>query len=377
MKRPKAIAVILTVSAIMGVTGTAFGQVLKIDYHNAGAVQTLGGPFKEDNRKTSRVFWDEISEDKSEMIAGGVDNTDSLFRQLGESERRKIISDNTPNTVTAYKTIEAEGISKMKVASDLCGVIIEPSDTGKFEIAVVGMKNSGNFSVKTAVKDGVLSVELQGNKDNIYYISNTPGNLVNTVRIQVPSQALEEILVSDACGNTSIADMDIPLYATTINGNVKLIGNILEKDYDMGSVNGTVYLLGKEIKGKVTMDTVNGDVILKGDNIEGRADLECVNGDVKLKGGTVKDAYLSCINGDVKAEADKITGNLEASAMNGDVEVKIEKKPSDLFFQPSIGQNSEVSLPNGWRKGFRIGEGNAKLKISSMNGDVELEVEGY
>lgn len=304
-------------------------------------------------------LWTEISESKSEMIIQSV--TNSIFaKNYSQSELETIRKNAVPNTVEIFQTIPANNIHTLSISSDLFGISIEPSAAENFEIAYVGVKDKNIVTLEAQVKsDGTLFVSVKGKENQIHYISNTPDNKVNTIRIQVPSKILKAITIEDKCSNTALQELFVPVTASTINGIIQVKSDTLSSDYSLKCINGTVWAIGKTINGDMNMETVNGDAKIKADI---------------LKGTTT----LSCVNGDIKVTVNEITDSLDVKTTNGDIQVSLEKKPENFTFIPSFRKNSAVSLPADWKNGYTIGNGHAKLKITSRaNSDVTLKVKGF
>lgn len=96
------------------------------------------------------------------------------YKHSGSDPWATLRSASTPNTVTAIKTIPNQNIATLQVNADLCGVAVEPSKSGSFEFSYIGVKDVGDVTVETAVKDGVPTVTCTGTMPAEGYVSINP-----------------------------------------------------------------------------------------------------------------------------------------------------------------------------------------------------------
>ncbi|MCF2947670.1 hypothetical protein L0668_06095 [Paraglaciecola aquimarina] len=184
----------------------------------------------------------------------------------------------------------------------------------------------------------------------------------------------------------------------TVNGAISaknLAGRIR-----IESVNGQV--LADELAGSVKIETVNGDIRSKSRNgkkdqynsVNGDIDitsasaqvsLETVNGDSQLVLEQVQQLNISSVNGDLVAKMDLTKdGEVDASSVGGDISLYFQEGVSVKF---DIEAHADGSIsnklskhkmqkanygPSRWLE-FSLNGGNARVNVTTVNGDIELE----
>lgn len=84
-------------------------------------------------------------------------------------------------------------MSRLAVNAALCGVVIEPSDTGSFELDTVGA--SGPISAKLTLSGGTLTLTARGST-GLRYLCTREDARVNTVLLRVPAQRYFSLTLS-------------------------------------------------------------------------------------------------------------------------------------------------------------------------------------
>lgn len=304
-------------------------------------------------------------------------------------------ADCTPNTVTPIRDIPAQGINALRVNARLCGVAVEPSESGNFELSYVGVEKPEDIKVETQVENGLLTLTCERQDGAFIYVNPGAEFRVNTVRLSVPAGVLERFQVDCGTASVLIADPDAPVTGYTPNGMIRVTGDKLAHpvtmesrngsvavqggeigaDVMMESKNGSVTVRGGEVRADVTLHAANGSVVLKANDASGLCDLSAENGSVKVEAGTLGRARLRAENGSVKAEVGTVGEDVYAGVSNGSLRFTLTRQPADLTFRLD-GQSSwsRFTLPKGWEDGHTVGSGKPLLTLACENGTLNFQI---
>lgn len=293
----------------------------------------------------------QISTEKLEMAfvdsnLYGSFNDDGQFSELAKKY--------PANEILHLRTISAEGISKLSIDAQCIGVVVEPSETGKIELDLVGVKNPDSIKVETAIKDGQLTLTASANS-SIGYICADAENRVNTVLLRVPAQKYSLIECKADTAVVTISDLGATINAVCSRGILAVIDDKIQSD--------------------CTLSTINGSVLVKGTQISGVLKVEAKNGSVSVKADTLGNAELTTKNGSINVDVGTISGDVTAKTKNGRVHVDLRNNPKNLALDAVCNANGRRILPAGWNNNERIGSGKPILKMSCENGIVELHTE--
>jgi DUF4097 and DUF4098 domain-containing protein YvlB len=147
------------------------------------------------------------------------------------------------------------------------------------------------------------------------------------------------------------------------------------------TISGDVSVEGHDKAALTGVETVSGDVEL--DKIAGEINLETVNGDMQVSMSEMTRGTLSTTNGDARLRTRLARdGRFEAEAMNGDVRLllrgaidadfDVETFNGDIenCFGPKPVRTREFAPGNALR--FKQGDGNARVRVKTFNGTVEI-----
>lgn len=344
------------------------------------------------NAEKVSIVWRSFGKNKSAMIVGKIKKN---MMKLDTNELLKIIQEANPNTVSKIKTIPLGKISQLEIQSDLCGIAIEPSSSGQFELDYIGVSNKDIFHVETSVNNTKLTVSVKGGSGTkFYYVNTSADSRTNTIRIKVPK--LSTINIKDNDGNILISNVDANVSGSTKSGLIKVANPNLTTDNKLTCENGDIIISGTKVSGKLDLGTENGDVNVFSDLVSGSTNMYCTNGDIKMNarensgnvamsctnGDVVYDVKtingttkLSCTNGDINASVDTINNKLTLETGNGDVYLNLKKKPINLTYNGPGSSKWKIVLPKGWKRGFKIGNGIPILNLVCGNGDVTIEID--
>jgi len=147
------------------------------------------------------------------------------------------------------------------------------------------------------------------------------------------------------------------------------------------SVSGDVDIEGNNADGETSASTVSGDVTLS--RIAGEVSAETVSGDIDIDAVSFKRAEFGTVTGDIdfRAGLDK-GGRLEVETVNGSVDIEFVGDVSARFdidtfngeirncYGPKAERTSKYAP--GWELEFTTGNGDGRVDISTLNGDVSI-----
>lgn len=299
------------------------------------------------------------------------------YKHSGSDPWAALRSASTPNTVTDIKTIPNQNIVTLQVNADLCGVAVEPSESGSFEFSYIGVKEAGDIAVETAIKDGLLTVTCTGVIPTEGYVNTDPDFRVNTVLVGVPSGVLQEIRLDCGVGSLLVNGVDVPVRGIGVRGPIRVTGDTISASVELQSDSGTLAVQGTTVSAPVTLNARNGSVALTAATVTGKADLSAKNGSVDVKADQMDNARLESRNGSITAELGAVGENVFAGVENGMLEFHLTKEPQDLAFHLSGGWDGRwgPDLPKGWHDGYTVGTGKPVLELSvAPNGILNFTV---
>lgn len=179
-----------------------------------------------------------------------------------------------------------------------------------------------------------------------------------------------DVLVQDVSGSQTL---------NTVSGDIE--SEAYAADIEIETVSGDVGVQGDGKETNARINTVSGDIDaeqLGGDIMAGT-----VSGDINVLNGTFKRARLNTTNGDMVFHAALGNdGRFDAETINGEVDIQFQRKISAKFeietfngdirncFGPEPVQTSEYTP--GAELYFSEGDGDGRVTIKTLNGDIEL-----
>ena len=278
-----------------------------------------------------------------------------------------------PNVTADLESFPAQGVTGLSVRARLAGVALEPSKSGQFELSYVGVADPARFPVTAQVEDGLLSVAMEGQDGEFYYVNTSPNTRCNTLRIGVPAGVLTELTLDCSTACVLVDGLDLEVDCATTNAAVMVRDQARTRPLTMSCTNGSLGLSGGAVTGAVDLSATNGSVLLDVDSAGGKVSLTATNGSVKAEAGTLADAYLRAENGSVKASVGTVGERVYAGVSNGKLVFHLTQAPRDLTFH-GTGWSLLKSLPHGWYDGCVFGAGGPVLELEGSNGDVDFEV---
>jgi DUF4097 and DUF4098 domain-containing protein YvlB len=147
----------------------------------------------------------------------------------------------------------------------------------------------------------------------------------------------------------------------SVSGDIEVEGDRQDSDIRAGSVSGDVTLF--RIAGEVRAETVTGDLIIDEGSFD-RVNLETVNGEILFQSVLRKGGRMNAeaVNGDIDVEfTDDISAEFDLSSFNGSI---------DNCFGPEAKRTSKYAP--GWGLRFTEGDGDGRVSMSTLNGDMSL-----
>lgn len=185
--------------------------------------------------------------------------------------------------------------------------------------------------------------------------------------------------------------------AELVNGDIK--AKELGHKIRLETVNGDINT--EDLEGQIVLETVNGDIddedsrgrVIRYGSVNGdieatsfapRVSIDTVNGDIELNLDVIDELELNTVNGEVEANlilAER--GEIEANSVGGRIELSFRKALSASFdIDAHAGgrivnnitseqQKKAKYGPSRWLN-FKVGEGDARVSVSTVSGRVEL-----
>lgn len=197
------------------------------------------------------------------------------------------------------------------------------------------------------------------------------------LRIHVPQGS--SIDVGTVSADIDIEDVRGEQSLNTVSGDISTEGS--ESDVSAQAVSGDIDVNGQRKEAETSANTVSGDVTLF--RIAGKVAAESVSGDVIIDEGSFDRVGLSTVNGEILFQAQlRKSGRLEAETVNGSVDLDFADGVSGRFevdtFNGDIdncfgGKPERTSkYTPGWEWSFEDGKGDARVSVSTLNGDVTI-----
>jgi len=209
-------------------------------------------------------------------------------------------------------------------------------------------------------------------------------SISTTLRIRVPRDS--ELDISGVSADLSTSDVEGALQLKTVSGNVK--ADVFQKNTEIKTVSGDVVLRGRgkeagaagihvsTISGNIRIDraggdveatTVSGDMNVRLEHPAHNVRVRTTSGDLGFEGKLAQGAYL---------DAESVSGDLTVrAAPEGSLDYEVNTFSGDI--RNCMGEEAErVSkyAPGRRLNGTRgkPGTGEAKVRLKTMSGDVEL-----
>lgn len=197
------------------------------------------------------------------------------------------------------------------------------------------------------------------------------------LRIKVPQNS--SIDIGTVSADIDVIDVTGEQGLHTVSGDVNT--NHTGADIRVESVSGDVEVSGDHADGEVSAASVSGDIRLF--RLAGDVEAESVSGDVAVTAGLFARVNLETVTGEIVFEGELQKGSkLTIDSVNGDVDAEFSGAVSVRFdidtfngkirscFDPQPERASKYGP--GWELQFTEGDGDSRVMISTLNGDVTI-----
>jgi len=283
----------------------------------------------------------------------------------------------------ALMTIAAAGVAvaeeevdrRLDAAAD--GRVVIENLAG--EVTVTGWSRN-EVHVTGTLEDQVKEFifEKSGNRIKIRvvypkHVEDTTGSF-----LQVSLPAGSRVDIKTVSAEIEIEGVTGRIDAQSVSGDVTATGAPAEINAE--TVSGTVEL---EVEcDKVYAQTVSGDVELEG--VSGEIEAQTVSGEITVEGGDVRRFSGNTVSGDIEFDAALVgDGTFSFNAHSGDIVLSLPDDVSAEFEVNTFSGDIDNDFgPDGQRKDkygpgseleFTTGNGDARVRINTFSGDVELQ----
>ena len=206
---------------------------------------------------------------------------------------------------------------------------------------------------------------------------NSGRGIESDLEIQVPEGS--SIDVGTVSADIEVEDVRGELKLNTVSGDIETEGG--ESDISAGAVSGDIEISGQRKEAETRANTVSGDVTLF--RVAGTAAAESVSGDVIVDEGSFYRVSLNTVNGEILFQGElRDDGKLKAETVNGSVDLDFAEGVSGRFevdtfngdidncFGPKPERTSKYTP--GWEWSHQDSKGDARVTVSTLNGDVTI-----
>lgn len=235
--------------------------------------------------------------------------------------------------------------------------------------------------VKGELGAKVEELILERNGDRVLVKVKVPRNNSNNISsdlvVRVPEDSSLE--VSTVSADITSEEIEGEQNLKTVSGDVYV--QAAESDISAQAVSGDVNVDGNGGEIETQANTVSGDVEIN--NVAGEVGAEAVSGEVIVRDGSFDRVNLNTVNGEIVFHAElRDSGKLSVETVNGDVDILFAGGVSARFdietfngdidncFGPKAERTSKYAP--GWELSFSEGDGDGRVTITTLNGDVEM-----
>jgi DUF4097 and DUF4098 domain-containing protein YvlB len=265
------------------------------------------------------------------------------------------------------RTIPAEARGEVEIVNVAGDVQVRGTDRNEVQ-------------VHAELGPGVEKLDIQSNKGrttiNVILHGNRNAGSSDLV-VDVPKQST--VLVKTVSADQTITDVRGVQRLQAVSGSINT--QVWGEEFSIRSISGDVIVNGHSTAGLGGVNTVSGDVTLA--NVAGEVSVETVTGDMQISMPSLTRGRIQTTNGDLhlqttlakdaRLEAEAINGDLSfllRSPVNAEFDVETFNGEIDNCFGPKSVRTNEFAPGNAVR--FKEGEGNARVRIKTLNGGVEI-----
>ena len=270
---------------------------------------------------------------KSITKVGGIDA--NIYKQCLDMIKYNNM-DMTPNILKHLTSVEGNEVSEILIESDNLGVVVEKTNTNKFEFDYVSVTNEKNCTIKNGKlvvsakkKIDKKDSDLQDmNGDNM--INANKDRMVNVIKIGVPDKMYSNFKVDVESGSVELYNIKGGATVDVNDGIANIVDNNVTNPFNINTNSGISGVTAETISSEIKFRANNGIVNVTATNI---------NGNISLFGSDNKDTF------------------------DGIFKLNLKKEPSNLHLK-LIG-NGINKLPEGWSKDYILGNGQPIIEVKN------------
>lgn len=279
------------------------------------------------------------------------------------------------------KTIPSSKIKSVFVESELCGLVLEPTEGKNFEVSFWGDDQKQASFTWNIDASGSLKMEAKGNSTNCRYVNNEKDKRFNTYVIKVPRKKYSSFTLNEGVGVADLSDLKTPLKVNSERGSVRMITDKLTSAYSVKSNRGWSYIKTDMITAPTTMKVNQGWIDIEARVITGKQILTTNQGWIDVKTTQLGAAEMKSNQGWVNVTVSSITKNVTIAAKQGWVDLEIKKNPKNMTIDLSkFSFTPSIDVPSNWKKKsknrYQIGNGTPVVSVSGAWLTVSIQSAG-
>jgi DUF4097 and DUF4098 domain-containing protein YvlB len=264
----------------------------------------------------------------------------------------------------------------------------EPADP-RGEVQIVNVSgdvqvqgwDSAKIQVEADLGDGVEKLDFHRDGDRTVIEVVLPSGRTHSgstdLRVKIPRES--SLNINTVSAEQTIQEVRGAQRLQSVSGMIST--EVYGAELEAQSVSGDIIAKGSGGAAQARVTTVSGDVRLHGVGRE--LDLNTVSGDMEVHLDEISRARIKTTNGDLNLVSKLANdGRIDAEAINGDLTFMFRGKLDAEFdietFNGDI-ENCFGQTPRRTREygpgnelNFKLGQGNARVRIKTLNGTVEV-----
>lgn len=267
------------------------------------------------------------------------------------------------------KTLAADADGEVLVSNIAGTVVIHGWD--KKEVRVTGELGKGTRELVFERDGSSVEIRVEIEKGKHRRVDDTD------LEIWLPQKSKIKVITVSA--DIEVEDVHGEQRLESVSGRVDT--QIWENDLEVRSISGDVEVVGHGHPSMVTVNLISGDADIE--NVSGEIEAQSVSGDLDIEMGGIVEARVRSTNGDMELSGKLAKdARVDVESINGDAiiildrpvsaEIEIETFNGDIdnCFGPKARRTSKYAP--GRELSFTAGDGNGKIRIKTLNGDVTL-----
>lgn len=288
-------------------------------------------------------------------------------------------------TATVMASLSAGGVAvhaqerqfDQQTVADAHGIVEISNFSGKVDVS--GW-DQPQVSVHADIPQGADKVKISSDRGRTTITVQFPNFSfdANGVRLKVRVPRASEVDVTGVSADVSTTELIGVQRLKSVSGSIR--ADIAQADVEAKTVSGDVMLRGQGKPGELHLTTISGSIRL--DHAAGDVEANTTSGDINMHLEQGRSVRLRTINGDVHLSGSLVKdADLDAQTVSGDVKVRAGAEAGYEYevttFSGDIGNCFNIEAERsrhgpGQRLSGTLGKGNARVRIKTMNGDIEL-----